>query len=82
MKINNYRIFTDINFDECHKVVYGNSSNFSFIKGKVYRVRPVSDTSFTVKDENNYHLRVHNTNINFITIEEFREQQLNKILNE
>lgn len=69
------KIFTNVEFDDRYE-----SSNFSFIVGKSYTVSYISDHSFIIKDENGSYTRDNDGNPCFVSLSEFREQQLNKLL--
>jgi hypothetical protein len=71
------KIFTDINFNDIN---YQPSAKFSFIKGKKYIVSYVAEYSFVTKDENGSYIHTNDGDENFISLSEFREQQLNKLL--
>jgi hypothetical protein len=73
------KIFTNVEFDDRKNTVY-ESSNFVFIVGKSYTVSYISDHSFIIKDENGSYTRDNDGNPSFISLSEFREQQLNKLL--
>jgi hypothetical protein len=77
-ELNKYiKIFTDINFND---IDYQPSAKFLFIKGKKYIVSYVAEYSFIAKDENGSYIRTNDGDENFISLSEFREQQLNKLL--
>ncbi len=71
------KIFTDINFND---IDYQPSVKFLFIKGKKYIVSYIGEYSFITKDENGSYIRTSDGDKNFISLSEFREQQLNKLL--
>ena len=71
------KIFTDINFND---IDYQPSAKFLFIKGKKYIVSYIGEYSFIIKDENGAYIRTSDGDKNFISLSEFREQQLNKLL--
>ena len=77
-----FKIFTDIDFDNSLKRLNGQHSHFTFKKGNKYKVKYLSLTSFTIKDENGYRYRAHESNVNFVDIEVWREQKLKELLNE
>ena len=71
------KIFTDINFND---IDYQPSVKFLFIKGKKHIVSYIGEHSFITKDENGSYIRTSDGDKNFISLSEFREQQLNKLL--
>ena len=66
-----------INFND---IDYQPSAKFLFIKGKKYIVSYIGEYSFITKDENGSYIRTSDGDKNFISLSEFREQQLNKLL--
>lgn len=71
------KIFTDVDFKSTD---YQPSAKLLFIKGKKYISSYIAEYSFIIKDENGSYIRTNDGDKNFVSLSDFREQQLNKLL--
>ncbi len=53
-------------------------TNNKFILNKQYEVKYVSERSYIIKDETGFYIILFDEYLNFITIEDYRNIQLNK----
>lgn len=73
------KIFTDVDFKSAD-YHYQPSAKLLFIKGKKYISSYIAEYSFIIKDENGSYIRTNDGDKNFVSLSDFREQQLNKLL--